>query len=738
MTTEKDDDSKTLERIKKNIKDAFDYDKKNFQTYHADREFVFATSMDEAEVTLLKELRKPTVEFNICEAYISRQRGEFSKQEPSFAVSARDGEQIDVQQINFVEGHLRHLMFEANNKGFSYNTYTNMLSGGFSVAKIWREYENPMSFQQIPRFGMAFDPTLCFFDPLARNPAKDDATYCGEVVPMRKEDFISRYPDVDIRGVSFMHNFGEFSWSYNTGKYDIILICDYYEKINVEETIVQISTGQVMTQKKYNKMVKEWKEQEKKGTQITQAPVIRGKPRKTTLVKICRYRLIENKILEYIPDIEFNMLPLIYFDGNSVVLRKHYQGESKRTARSYIHHAKGVQKLKNFAGCTWANELENLVTHKWIVAKESIPAEYTSAYTDNQTPNVVVFNAYRNLQDTQPLPPPQVVTRQNIPPDIANAFMSCDQTMQAILGNYDASLGINNNQLSGTAIVEAATQSNAAAMPFVVGYMEGLNVLAQVLVDQLPRCYPETAMPQSLPMVGVDGKKTFAKLNSQGGIKMNYAPNSLHVKVEAGVNFAIQKSKALQQIIGLSQAIPSFGQFINTVGLGVVLDNLEIRGADQLKEMAQHWMQEQQQMQQMAKQQQQQQAQMQQHAMMNNPAMMQQQANMTKMQIEQQRLAMDAQQNQAENQLKAVDLANDAESNQNERLKIQLMAQQAGVESAVQIKKADAEKFSKSIDAALKIEDQQHRHTKETIETAHHILTTSQPQEAANESETQS
>jgi len=43
--------------------------------------------------------------------------------------------------------------------------------------------------------------------------------------------------------------------------------------------------------------------------------------------------------------------------------------------RPYVYHAKGAQKLKNFAGITLANEMENIVQHKFMIAKEALPKE---------------------------------------------------------------------------------------------------------------------------------------------------------------------------------------------------------------------------------------------------------------------------------------------------------------------------------------------------------------------------
>ena len=149
-------------------------------------------------------------------------------------------------------------------------------------------------------------------------------------------------------------------------------------------------------------------------------------------------------------------------------------------------------------------------------------------------------------------------------------------------------------------------QSNNASVPFIVGYIKGLNRVAQIIVDLIPKYY---RTPRSLPVLLPDGKREYFEINKKGSLYMNYDPNSLQVKVETGVNFAMQKEIALQTIIGLSQSMPSFAQFFSQKGLQTLLDNIEIRGIDDLKEKAVEYEREQAQAQQIQQQQQMQQQQ---------------------------------------------------------------------------------------------------------------------------------
>jgi hypothetical protein len=156
------------------------------------------------------------------------------------------------------------------------------------------------------------------------------------------------------------------------------------------------------------------------------------------------------------------------------------------------------------------------------------------------------------------------------------------------LGSYDSVLGVQGQgqEISGAAISAGAMQSNNASVPYVIGYIKGINRVAQIIVDLLPKFY---RLPRSLPILTASGKRDYVIINDEDSpqsIYMNYDPHSLDVKVEAGVNFSMQKEQALKTIIGLMQASPSFAEFMNAQGLSILLDNIDIRGIDALRSKA--------------------------------------------------------------------------------------------------------------------------------------------------------
>jgi hypothetical protein len=676
-----------LARIKKKVRNAHDYFKHNYDRYNEFRKFVFESSLTEDEITLLMSRNLPQLEFNVLEAYLSRLLGEFSKQEPDIKVNAFDEDRADPVTIKVVEQHLKHVFMDANNEHTRYEVYKDLLSGGFSVMKVFTDYEHPMSMNQAIKFSRC-EPTLCGFDKIARYSHKGDGNFCFELFPKDGDEFQEEYPDISIATLNFRRDFSGFNWSYLNDNSKIVVVGDYYEKKRKDETIVEVRDAGVMTMKKYRKMVDEWDD-------ITVPPSIIGKSRKTTIDTICRYRVIESQVIEY-EETDYSHLPLVFIDGHSLLIKTPRNGNIRQVTRPYVYHAKGAQRLKNYAGISLANEIENTVQHKFMVAKEALPKEekFLDAYRDVQKEAVLVFNSVHESNPDLPINNPiREIQRVPAPPEIAQAFTGTDSLIQNVLGSYDASLGINNNQLSGVAIVEAASQSNATAMPYIVGCLQGFQRVAQIYVDLMPKYF---TTPRTIPILDEEGKRHFVRINSEGGMPMDFDTNALNVSLKAGASFQVQKSRTIMMVKEIMGMSPLVAQFMAEKGLNFILDNMEGKGVEELKSLINEWVQQYQQEKKQA-----------QEAQQQNPAAMKAQTDAAKLQFEQQKA-------QAQFQ---IDMAKLQQAEQKVTADLQLGQQS----SSVQVLKAMTERFAKQVDYSLKHKDMGHKHIKEALETHHKI-----------------
>jgi len=619
-----------LDEIKEHVETSYQYFRANGDRYHEFMQFVFSTSLTSRDRGTLETIKKPPIEFNVLESIVNRQIGEFAKQEPSITVHADDGMPIEkmtpefLEMIKVLEAHMREAILDSANDGFQSKVLKQCLGGGYSVVEIMIDWASEMSFQKKIITRPVFDPTLTGFDPLARESHKGDGQYCFQLYPKTKKEMIEEYGKEVIKDIRFCKSVSEFNWSYNDNdKRDVMLVCDYYEKKRKKVKLLQVAGMGLILEKDYKKAMEDW---DKEGF-IEQYPAIVDE-RWTHLEHIVRYQLCETKILAY-DETDYRHLPLIFIDGNSVELKRGADGATGQMTRPYVYHAKGIQQLRNFAGQTIGSEIENMVVHKWIACLESINKDQVSAFQNPQQMETVLYNAFLDGDPNIPLPPPREVQRTPTPPLVESIFMGSDMVTQTILGSYDNTLSANKQDISGVAIQNGAVQTAAAASPYLMSYIKGLNRICEINVDLIPKYYKT---PRTIPIKQPDGKRSYQIINekpaerqnpmipgeeglqqgmednaeiaggAEGGMEsmqqsksvtMFYMPHELGVRVEAGVNTNIQKQVALDQIIRMMQSSEIFAQFINSQGLEIILDNMDIRGIEGMKVAAARFMEQQ-------------------------------------------------------------------------------------------------------------------------------------------------
>lgn len=716
-----------LKRIKGNVERAIAYWKNNAKRFHHFQNFCFKSQLTSNDKSALDTAQKPTLEFNIVNSPLSRQVGEFSKQEPSIEVKKQWGVEVSPEVIEVVDGHLRHIIDEAKKRNTQYSIYRDSMSGGFSDFKVWTDYAHEMSMDQIIKLGKSYNPTMVGFDPMAREIDKSDAEFAFELFPMDKEQFKKDHPDVNVDQFSFLKfDGGVFNWCFKNQEQFVIILADYYEKVKTKKKIVRLADlkqftpeaqklfKQTMLKKDYEEAIERWNST----FHIEQAPQP-VEERKSDFIHIRRSQIIENKILEE-KDTSFRHLNLVFVDGDSVVIQDEDSASMEQFTKPYIYHAEGLQRMTNFTGQVIANDFENMVQNKWMICEESLPTqeEALEGWRTPQKADLLVWRAYSDINPDKPLPPPTNVSRIGLPPEVVTTFNSSMQMLQNILGSYDASLAQANEQnISGVAIVEAATLSNGAAMPYVVNYMQALTQVANIIVDLIPKYYKT---PRTIPIIKKDGTKDYVLINQEGGVDLNYDANALHVLVEAGVNFAIAKNKALQQITMLMKVSPEFAEFMNEVGLETLLENIEFRNVDLLKEKVKDWQKKKA------------------EEKKNKPDPEEMKAKIMEQQLEMEtklefgKLDNEVKKTQIKGEevaanvtLKTEQLVVEKEKQDNERLKIMQAAGESKEKMMSSIAKAEAEETRALVDLHLKVDHQEHTQVKELSETLikHHQAT---------------
>ena len=313
-----------------------------------------------------------------------------------------------------------------------------------------------------------------------------------------------------------------------------------------------------------------------------------------------------------------------------------------------------------------------------------------------QRANTIIVNAYSENNPDKPIQDPiREVVNVPAPPEVMGTFQVSDPTTQAILGSFASNLGKNDNDLSGKAVIESSSVGNAAAMPYVVGYLNGLTQIANVCVDLLPKYI---IGKRTIPVIAKNGDKDYQEVNTRGNPALNYNERALKVHVEAGVNFQVQKNQAVQQIIALMSASPALGDFFNDEdgGLPILAKNLTIYGADELPEAIDRWAQKKEKMKQEA-------MKAQQEAMQSDPRMIKAQADVQRVKVEEMAQETKARQAQMQEQLDIAELAIEKELADAKILEAEARVSQSQIDSAVALEKANTSLEVHALDSATKI-----------------------------------
>lgn len=713
--TEKNDTQAKLAKMKANIERTNLYWKPNAKRFHQFQKFCFKTAMSTSDKSANDSVQKNTLEFNIVNAPLSRQCAEFANQEPSIEVSAKAGKKVDPALIEFLDGHIRHVMDETKKRNTQYNVYRDTMSGGFCNFKLSTEYEDELSFNQVIKLTRTNMPTMIGYDPMAQEVDKSDAEFYYELFPMEKELFKSRYPKVALDELSFVKVEGSFSWAFRNQDQYVVVLADYYEKVRTKKKIVKLANNDSMLLSEYEEKLEKWKAE----SHIEQAPAI-IEERETEFTHIKRTRFMQSEILEE-KDTLFKHNNLVYVDGDSVNIQDEDNANIEQFTKPYVYHTEGLQRLINFTGQVIANDFENMTMHKFMIAEEALPTQEDAqeAWDNVQQASLLVYKATSDINPDKMLPIPQTVNRVPLPPEVMATFSSGMQMLQNILGSYDATLAQSNQQISGAAVVETATLSNGSAMPYVINYMQSLTTVANGIVDLIPKL---NKGPRELPIIRKDGKKFNVKVNQEGGLPIQYDSSHIQVTVEAGVNFAIAKNKALQQLTLLMKISPEFAEFMNDVGLETLLDNIEFRNSDLLRSKVDKWKQ----------------MKAEQKKNQPDPEVMKAQALQKQVELQEKQINNQAQLTQikgeevsAKTALETERLIIDKEKIDNDRLEMLMKMGESKDKLQIAETKAEAEEARARADLGLKEHHQHHTQFIELADTAikHHQATKPEPKQ---------
>jgi len=234
-----------LKQAKKDIANWFDYFSENIDRFRDDIYFTFVCQWDTGAVRDRNRKSKSVLEFNRLYTHITQVLGEQRQNTPNFKVRAsfKDASQ---EEVNIRDGILRSTVYKSRADIAFQTCFRSQLCGGFGAIQLDIDYDGEYSFDLEPRIYSVPEPTICFWDPMAKESDKSDGRFCGKYTTISHDEFKRRYPKVE-----YYQSFPRYTGSSWTGWGDekYITIADYYCKEYYTETIYKLSDGRILNKK---------------------------------------------------------------------------------------------------------------------------------------------------------------------------------------------------------------------------------------------------------------------------------------------------------------------------------------------------------------------------------------------------------------------------------------------------------------------------------------------------------
>lgn len=466
--------------------------------------------------------------------------------------------------VDTFTGLTKAIMDEQDAKLAKDNAFKGISKGGFSAWRIVQRFNEDDSFNQDLVVEPIWQPlTSVWFDPLAKHPAAKGQTFCFVVEDMPTSKFKAKWPNAsteDFQDAGLLAL--QESWA-NKDK-DTVRVAEYFTRTQVNEEVVKLSDGRVVTAKDFEAGQDEFALQG-----VTE---VRRKTRKTFKVK--RYMMNGSQILQKpdtIPSIHIPVIRVLGFyewlDG-----KLHYSG--------MVRNAKDPAMIYNYA--TTANiEATALAPKNKVLYTKKMTAGFEREWANMNVSNSpgLPFNPDSSFPGLRPTPLSFVQSPNGA---LLQQAQQAEMDIQGTMGRRAPAQGEAPSDRSGRAILALQRQSDQATYEFTDNIAISEEFTGEVLIDMIPRVYDAERQISTFDPEGNEKivlvNETVKDDNLNDVIVNDLSLGKFSVKASVGPAYETQRTEELNILNSLSEN-PIFAPFVPDLLAGAMDSPM----ADELK-----------------------------------------------------------------------------------------------------------------------------------------------------------
>lgn len=539
-------DDAVLEEARARFKEALEADSENRTEALDDLKFCW-NYKDYQWPQDIKRLRKgrPCLTENRLPQFVRQIVNTQRQNRPSISVSPANS-QAAPKVAEIIEGMIRHIE-QWSKADLAYdNAFEAAVTSGVGYFRISTEYADDDGFDQDICIRPIENSFSVYDDSHYTLPDASDRRWCFVTEWVDRDDFKAEYGFEPAEMADLVGQGDDLKLWFEDKR---VQVAEYWRVCTKKDTVKQdVAEGE--TEPKEREVVKKYVEQ---------------------------YLMTGDKIIKK-SDWAGLYIPIIPVFGEV----KNIEGRKLR--KSLIRDAKDSQRINNY----WLSTETELVA---LQPKAPFIGPVGAFETDEQkwANSNAENHAYLQYDVVEGGMAPQRQAPPEFPSAVRETRMAAIESMKAIMGIYDASLGARTNETSGIAIEQRQEQGDNATYHFIDNMSRAIRYGGTAIIDLLPKVYDA---PRVARIISPDGEPAMVAINyvfGQGPVDPStYQPmpsfdikaGRYDVVVKAGPSFQTQRQEAARAISDLIKAYPPLAQMAGDL----LIKNLDFPDADKIAE----------------------------------------------------------------------------------------------------------------------------------------------------------
>jgi len=477
-----------------------------------------------------------------------------------------DGATYEAAQV--FEGIIRHIEYISNATEAYESAAWRQVTGGWGYWRILTDFIDDKSFDQEIYIRRVPDPLSVYLDPDIQQFDGSDAKFGFVFKDMTRAEFDVEYPDYKDEATS--GTLGDYNSSPIQGWDDSnnVRIAEYYRKSDKKDELLYLATGEIVLKSDMPKEVYE---------AMPDEAVIRR--RATTRPEIEWFKLVGRCVLErkIWPG---QYIPLVRVVGEETVI------DGKLDRKGHTRALKDPQRMYNYWSSS-ATEHVALQSKTPYIATNSAVEGFEEMWANANTENYAYLPYNHMDEQGRVLPAPA----RQAAPTMSQAYMAgmhnAQQEMMMASGQYQSSMGENENAKSGIAIQTRERQGDNATYHYIDHLAQAIRYTGRILIDLIPKIYDT---PRVIKIMAESGEQTEVHIDPD-------APES-HQNIAPGPNGQMapitpEQAKAAQNTPDMAKSVktifnPAVGTYFVQADVGPAFGTKRQEQFNALTQMMSH------------------------------------------------------------------------------------------------------------------------------------------------------